>query len=79
MNKRLTVIVHIAGVLAGGFLGWLYWAKVGCVTGTCPLTANPWITTGYGALLGFVVAGLIPAGKHARERADSRTGRERDR
>jgi hypothetical protein len=60
---RLTLIVHAAGVVLGGFLGWLYYAKVGCVTGHCMIWANPWMAVLYGALLGFLVAGLIPTAK----------------
>lgn len=57
------MLLHAAGVILGGFLGWLYWYKVGCVSGTCMIWANPWIATSYGALLGFFVAGLIPVKK----------------
>ncbi len=45
----------IAGVIIGGLLGYAYYRFVGCSTGACPLTSNPWISTMYGAVMGFLV------------------------
>jgi len=40
---------------AGGILGYLYHRLVGCSTGACPLTANPYISTLYGAGVGLLL------------------------
>ncbi len=32
---------------------------IGCSTGACPLTSNPWISTLYGMLLGGMLGGVI--------------------
>jgi hypothetical protein len=39
---------------AGG--GYLFYRFVGCKTGSCPITGSPWLSTIYGALLGFLFA-----------------------
>lgn len=44
-------------VLLGGAGGFLYYKFIGCRTGMCPLTGNPWISTLYGALIGALIAG----------------------
>jgi|WetSurMetagenome_2_1015567.scaffolds.fasta_scaffold303334_2 hypothetical protein len=41
-------------VLIGGAGGYLYYRFIGCKTGACPLTGNPWISTLYGALIGWL-------------------------
>ncbi len=49
------MIIIIAGVIAGGILGYLYYKFIGCATGACPITRNPYISTIYGALLGLLL------------------------
>ena len=47
----------LIGLVAGAALGYGYYRLVGCATGTCPITSNPWIASLYGALIG-AVAGI---------------------
>lgn len=47
----------ILSVLAGASLGFGYHRIVGCRTGACPITANPYISTVYGALVGYLLSG----------------------
>lgn len=49
---RLAVRVAALGVL-GAVAGLVYWAKVGCVSGGCPITSDPFLTTGFGAAMGL--------------------------
>ena len=44
------------GTLVGAALGFAYYALVGCATGTCPITSNPFTASLYGALIGGLVA-----------------------
>ena len=46
----------VLGVAAGGLIGLGYQHFIGCRTGTCPITSNPWISTLYGALMGGLVS-----------------------
>ena len=46
----------IIGAVAGGGLGFGYYKLIGCASGACPLTSNPWISTIYGGVLGVLVA-----------------------
>ncbi|MFH1725011.1 MAG: DUF6132 family protein [Elusimicrobiota bacterium] len=43
-------------VFLGAALGFGWHRLVGCATGACPLTANPYISTLFGAVLGLLVA-----------------------
>jgi Family of unknown function (DUF6132) len=41
--------------LLGAFGGYAYYYFVGCRTGTCPISSNPWISTVYGAGMGLIL------------------------
>jgi phage shock protein E len=51
---------RILPVVLGATAGFLYYNFVGCVTGTCAITSNPWLSTGYGALIGAVFTSWKP-------------------
>ena len=46
------IIKPLFGVVVGGMLGYTYYATIGCASGGCPITSNPWISTFWGALIG---------------------------
>ena len=50
---------YIIGGIIGGFAGYLYWYKVGCSTGTCPITSSPVMSTIWGALMGALLFSLV--------------------
>jgi hypothetical protein len=41
--------------LLGSLGGFAYYHFIGCSSGTCPITSNPFISTGYGAMMGIVL------------------------
>ncbi len=51
--------LRIVGVVVGVIGGYLYYHFVGCVSGTCPITSNPYRMMIYGAILGFLVFDLF--------------------
>ncbi len=42
----------IFAMLVGGALGFAAYWFIGCTTGACPLTSNPWVSTFLGLALG---------------------------
>ena len=44
------------GVVIGGAVGFGVYRFIGCSTGACPITANPWISTIWGMVLGALFA-----------------------
>jgi len=46
-------------VLGGALVGFLYHRVVGCRSGACLITANPWTSTLYGAAMGFFASGML--------------------
>jgi len=43
----------IVAVFIGGIAGYSYYHFVGCSSGTCPITGNPFISVIWGGLFGF--------------------------
>ena len=52
----------IIGIVLGAAAGFAYYKFVGCSTGACPITSNPFISTIYGALMGALASGVITHG-----------------
>jgi hypothetical protein len=43
------------GILIGSLAGYAYYFYVGCSSGSCPITARPFNSTAYGALIGAML------------------------
>jgi hypothetical protein len=51
--------LYFIGALLGAIAGFLYWKYVGCLTGTCAITSNPYRSAIYFALLGALIIGSL--------------------
>ncbi len=58
MTKK-AVTLTIIGVILGALGGYLYYAEVGCVSGTCAIASKPVNSTLYGALMGGLVFNMF--------------------
>lgn len=47
----------IAAALAGAFIGFAYYAFVGCSGGSCLISSNPYLSSIYGSLMGVTAIG----------------------
>lgn len=55
----------LIGVVLGAIGGWVYYIEIGCMSGTCPLTSNPYLSILWGALIGYLVGDLFRKKKPA--------------
>jgi hypothetical protein len=51
--------LYLIGACIGAIAGFLYWKYIGCVTGSCAITSNPFRSTIYFAFMGALVAGIF--------------------
>ncbi|MBS3944358.1 MAG: hypothetical protein KGZ42_02570 [Melioribacter sp.] len=59
------IIKKALPVLGGALLGYAYYYFIGCYSGTCPITSNPYISTFYGALIAFIL--VLPTKKKSEQ------------
>ena len=49
------IIKYLGAISIGALGGFAYYKLIGCSSGVCPITSNPWSSTIYGALMGLVL------------------------
>ncbi len=62
--KKYVSFITVAGVLIGAALGYLYYSEVGCKSGSCKIASNPWISTIWGAVMGYLLSDIIKGWKN---------------
>jgi hypothetical protein len=64
-RKRIFLIFTIFsafGAVIGAAGAYLYYLFVGCATGTCPITSNPWLISLWGAVMGYLIGDIMSPG-----------------
>jgi hypothetical protein len=51
----LALLWPVSGIILGALGGYIYYIKIGCHSGTCPITSNPVFSMLWGAILGFLI------------------------
>lgn len=57
-------ILKIAGIITGGIAGFAYYHFVGCSSGSCPITSSPYVSTIYGAVMGYLIFDMFKKKEH---------------
>lgn len=70
-NFLLKHWLKIAGIATGAIGGYVYYYYIGCLSGTCPITSNPYRMIIYGALLGFLLFDLFSGDKSQKKLQES--------
>ena len=52
-------IKNFMGLLLGVTGGYLYYHFIGCTSGTCAITSNPYMSILWGGLMGYLVADIF--------------------
>jgi len=52
-------IKYLIGFIFGAVGGFSYYYFIGCKTGACPLTSNPFISSIWGGVIGMLLADTV--------------------
>jgi hypothetical protein len=52
MKKSLSLLKRFYPLMIGAIGGYAYYYFIGCASGACPISSNPWVSTFYGTLMG---------------------------
>ncbi|MCE5226509.1 MAG: DUF6132 family protein [Porphyromonadaceae bacterium] len=58
-EQALTIIGSVIGAVGG----YLYWNYIGCLSGTCPITSSPVMSTIWGAIIGGLLLSMFKKDK----------------
>jgi len=58
-KKRKFNWLPVIGAVAGAIGGYIYYIEVGCNSGSCAITSNPYLTMLWGAAMGYLVFDLF--------------------
>lgn len=50
------IVRLIGGAVVGGILGYGSYRFIGCSSGACPITSNPWSSTIMGMIFGVLIS-----------------------
>jgi len=64
--KKIPMLSMI-GLVIGAIGGYIYYVKVGCVSGTCAITSNPWMSTAWGAAFGYLIFDMFKRKKNSKD------------
>ena len=53
---NVAILRPVLGAAVGAAVGFAVYKFVGCRTGTCPLTGNPWVAMFWWGFIGVMVA-----------------------
>ncbi|MBU0489891.1 MAG: hypothetical protein KKA07_04270 [Bacteroidetes bacterium] len=66
-------LIPLGGGVVGAVGGYLYYFFVGCASGSCPIQSNPWISTAWGGLMGYLLVDLALSFFRKKNKANNHT------
>lgn len=58
MTKK-AIFITVLGALLGAIAGYIYYAEIGCISGTCAITSKLLNSTPYGSFMGGLLFNIF--------------------
>ncbi len=56
---KIIPLPSLIGLVVGALGGWIYYTEIGCTSGTCAITSNPYMSIIWGALMGYLLGDIF--------------------
>lgn len=68
-KKKKFNFIPVLGAVLGGIGGYIYYIEVGCNSGSCAITSNPYMSMLWGAAMGYLLFDLFSKRKRKQEKS----------
>lgn len=65
------MLKNIAGLVVGAIAGYIYYTTVGCTSGSCAITSNPYMSILWGGAIGYLLADIFKIKEKAQPQENS--------
>jgi len=69
---KFLTLKSIIGMVVGVIGGYIYYIEVGCNSGSCAITSDPWMTMLWGLMMGYLVGDMFNKDKKKLEAGSSK-------
>ncbi len=56
---KIFTLASIIGTVLGAIGGYIYYRKVGCSTGSCMISSNPYLSVLWGTVMGYLLGDMF--------------------
>jgi len=56
---KVFTLFSIIGLLLGAIGGFIYYMQVGCSSGSCAISSNPYASIAWGAAMGYLIGDMF--------------------
>jgi hypothetical protein len=56
---KVFTLFSIIGIIVGAIAGYIYYIKVGCTSGSCAISSNPYVSMAWGMAMGYLLGDMF--------------------
>ncbi len=56
---KVFTLFSIIGLVVGAIGGYIYYSQIGCESGSCGITSNPYASIAWGAAMGYLLGDMF--------------------